>query len=311
VLGSQQFDGFLAQTIESLIPLGTKAFYEDPDIQRRFTEARVDGLGSIAWTNTPTLVDMEKFFVPERIDLGYQDDNIDKALKYIRLRLQYWKASSIGDAICKPSTFDTDSKLITFALTNLQSNKESEVFAMSAYIAASRQSLSCPNSVFFMDEASVLLRFPAFSRLVGRKCATARKSGCRVIIAAQDVISIAKSEAGEQILQNMPLRLIGKIVSGAANSFHEHLGIPTEIIENNETFAPDAQQLYTLWLFDYNKIYIKCRYYPSYPLLALVVNSREEQAARDRFKAQYRDKFDWLLHFSKHYVSCIKQGKPL
>ncbi|WP_244142154.1 AAA family ATPase [aff. Roholtiella sp. LEGE 12411] len=311
VLGSQQFDGFLAQTIESLIPLGTKAFYEDPDIQRRFTEARVDGLGSTAWTNTPTLVDMEKFFVPERIDLGYQDDNIDKALKYIRLRLQYWKASSIGDAICKPSTFETDSKLITFALTNLQSNKESEVFAMSAYIAASRQSLSCPNSVFFMDEASVLLRFPAFSRLVGRKCATARKSGCRIIIAAQDVISIARSEAGEQILQNMPLRLIGKIVSGAANSFHEHLGIPTEIIENNETFAPDAQQLYTLWLFDYNKTYIKCRYYPSYPLLALVVNSREEQAARDRFKLQYRDKFDWLLHFSKHYVSCIKQGKPL
>ncbi|WP_226889737.1 helicase HerA domain-containing protein [Nostoc sp. MG11] len=311
VLGSQQFDGFLAQTIESLIPLGTKAFYEDSDIQRRFTEAREDRLGSTAWANTPTLVDMEKFFVPERIDLGYEDENIDQALKYIRLRLQYWKASSIGDAICKPSTFETDSKLITFALTNLQSNKESEVFAMSAYIAASRQSLSCPNSVFFMDEASVLLRFPAFSRLVGRKCATARKSGCRIILAAQDVISIAKSEAGEQILQNMPLRLIGKIVSGAANSFHEHLGIPTEIIEENETFVPDIQQLYTLWLFDYNKTYIKCRYYPSYPLLALVVNSREEQAARDRFKLQYPDKFDWLLEFSKHYVSSIKQGKPL
>nr|WP_263627848.1 hypothetical protein [Komarekiella delphini-convector] len=311
VLGSQQFDGFLAQTIESLIPLGTKAFYEDPEIQSRFAKARSGGLGSTAWANTPTLVDIEKFFVPERIDLGYEDENIDKALKYIRLRLQYWKASSIGDAICKPSTFETDSKLITFALTNLQSNKESEVFAMSAYIAASRQSLSCPNSVFFMDEASVLLRFPAFSRLVGRKCATARKSGCRIIIAAQDVISIARSEAGEQILQNMPLRLIGKIVSGAANSFNEYLGIPIEIIQENENFVPDTQQLYTLWLFDYNKTYIKCRYYPSYPLLALVVNSREEQAARDRFKLQYRDKFDWLLHFSKHYVSCIKQGKPL
>ncbi len=311
VLGSQQFDGFLVQTIESLIPLGTKAFYEDPDVKRRFSEARSGGLSSAAWANTPTLVDMERFFVPERIDLGYEDENVDKALNYIRLRLQYWKASAVGDAICKPSTFETDSKLITFALTNLQSNKESEVFAMSAYIAASRQSLSCPNSVFFMDEASVLLRFPAFSRLVGRKCATARKSGCRIILAAQDVISIAKSEAGEQILQNMPLRLIGKIVSGAANSFHQLLSVPTEIIEKNETFAPNVQQLYTLWLFDYNKTYIKCRYYPSYPLLALVANSRQEQASRDRFKARYLDKFDWLLEFSKHYVSSIKQGKPL
>jgi hypothetical protein len=311
VLGSQSFDGFLAQTIESLIPLGTKAFYEDPDIQRRFESAKKEGLGSAAWANTPTLVDMEQFFSADCIDLGYEDENVDRALNYIRLRLQYWKASSIGDAICKPSTFETDSKLITFALTNLQSGKDAEVFGMSAYIAASRQSLSSPNSVFFMDEASVLLRFPALSRLVGRKCATARKSGCRIILAAQDVISIAKSEAGEQILQNMPLRLIGRIVPGAAKSFSDLLGIPREIIDKNETFTPNIQQLYTLWLLDYNNKYIRCRYYPAYPLLALVANSREEQATRDKFKKIHSDKFTWVAEFSKHYVECIRQGKPL
>lgn len=311
VLGSQQFDGFLAQTIESLIPLGTKAFYDNPDIQRRFDQAKQAGIGSAAWANTPTLVDMERFFCADCIDLGYEDENVDKALNYIRLRLQYWRSSSIGDAICKPSTFDTDSKLITFALTNLQSGKDAEVFGMSAYIAASRQSLSSPNSVFFMDEASVLLRFPALSRLVGRKCATARKSGCRIILAAQDVISIAKSEAGEQILQNMPLRLIGRIVPGAACSFSEMLGIPREIISQNETFTPNIQQLYTLWLLDYNNKYIRCRYYPSYPLLALVANSREEQRTRDRFKEIHKNKFEWVAEFSRYYVDCIQQGKPL
>ncbi|AUT04637.1 AAA family ATPase (plasmid) [Nostoc sp. CENA543] len=311
VLGSQSFDGFLAQTIESLIPLGIKAFYDDSDIQRRFVEAKKGGLGSAAWGNTPTLVDMERFFSTDRISLGYEDENVDKALNYIRLRLQYWRSSSIGDAICKPSTFETDAKLITFALTNLQSSKDAEIFGMSAYIAASRQTLASPNSVFFMDEASVLLRFPALSRLVGRKCATARKSGCRIILAAQDVISIAKSEAGEQILQNMPLRLIGKIVPGAANSFCEILGIPREIIDKNETFTPNIQQLYTLWLLDYNNRYIRCRYYPSYPLLALVANSREEQAKRDEFKERYQDKFEWIAAFSKYYVECIQQGQPL
>ncbi|MBD2458996.1 DUF87 domain-containing protein [Nostoc sp. FACHB-87] len=311
VLGSQQFDGFLAQTIESLIPLGTKAFYDDPDIQQRFESAKQGGLGSEAWANTATLVDLEQFFSTDHIDLGYEDENVDKALNYIRLRFQYWRASSIGDAICKPSTFETDSKLITFALTNLQSGKDAEVFGMSAYIAASRQSLSSPNSVFFMDEASVLLRFPALSRLVGRKCATARKSGCRIILAAQDVISIAKSEAGEQILQNMPLRLIGRIVPGASGSFSDLLGIPREIIDKNETFTPNVQQLYTLWLLDYNNKYIRCRYYPSYPLLALVANSREEQATRDLFKERYKNKFEWVAEFSKYYVDCIKQGKPL
>jgi len=311
VLGSQQFDGFLAQTIESLIPLGTKAFYENPDIQRRFHEAEQAGIGTSEWNSTPTLIDMEQFFCADCIDLGYEDENVDKALNYIRLRLQYWQASSIGNAICKPSTFQTDSKLITFALTNLQSDKEAEVFGMSAYIAASRQSLSSTNSVFFMDEASVLLRFAALSRLVGRKCATARKSGCRIVLAAQDVISIAKSEAGEQILQNMPLRLIGRIVPGAARSFSELLGIPREIIDVNETFMPNIQQLYTLWLLDYNNKYIRCRYYPSYPLLALVVNGREEQESRDKFKKIYNNKFTWMAEFSKYYVECIKQGKPL
>lgn len=311
VLGSQNFDGFLSQTIESLIPLGTKAFYDDPDIQRRFDQAKKGGLGSAAWDNTPTLADMEHFFTKEHIKLGYEDENVDRALNYIRLRFQYWKNSSIGKAICRPSTFDTDAKLITFALTNLQLSKDAEVFGMSAYIAASRQSLSAPNSVFFMDEASVLLRFSALSRLVGRKCATARKGGCRVMLAAQDILSIANSEAGEQILQNMPCRLIGRIVPGAAKSFTEYLGIPKEIISKNETFSSNLKQLYTLWLLDYKEKYVRCRYYPSYPMLALVANSREEQAARDRFKAMYPDKFKWVSEFANYYVECIKQGKPL
>ena len=311
VLGSQVFDGFLAHTIESVIPLGIKAFYDEPEIQQRFELARRDGLGSTAWDNTPTLADMEPFFSEKHIDLGYEDENVEKALNFIRLRLQFWKASSIGEAICKPSTFDTDAKLITFALTNLQSGKDAEVFGMSAYIAASRQSLSSPNSVFFMDEASVLLRFNALSRLVGRKCATARKSGNRVFLAAQDVVSIAKSEAGEQILQNMPCRLIGRIVPGAAQSFSSTLGIPKEIIDKNETFRPNVKQLYTLWLLDYNNKYIRCRYYPNYAVLALTANSREEQAARDRFKEKYQDKFEWVSEFSKYYAECIKQGTTL
>ena len=309
--GEQVFDGFLAHTIESVIPLGIKAFYDDVEIQKRFEAAMSDGIGTPAWDDTPTLADMEPFFSREKIDLDYEDENVDKALNFIRLRLRYWKASAVGDAICKPSTFRTNAKLITFALTNLQSGKDAEVFGMSAYIAASRQSLSSPNSVFFMDEASVLLRFAALSRLVGRKCATARKSGCRIILAAQDVVSIAKSEAGEQILQNMPCRLIGRIVPGAAQSFSTILGIPKHIIDNNETFRPNVKQLYTLWLLDYNNKYIRCRYYPSYAVLALTANSREEQAARDRFKEMYTDKFEWVSKFSKYYLDCIKQGQPL
>ncbi|MDJ0719451.1 MAG: DUF87 domain-containing protein [Prochloraceae cyanobacterium] len=314
VLGSdssQSFDGFLAQTIESLIPLGIQAFYEDESIKNRFQLAQEKGLGSPEWDDTPTLADLEDFYSQSKINLGYEDENVDRALKYICLRLKYWRTSSIGNAICRPSTFATNSNFITFALTNIQSGKDAEIMGLSAYAAASRQSLSSRNSVFFMDEASVLLRFNSLSRLVGRKCATARKSGCRVMLAAQDVLSIAKSDAGEQILQNMPCRLIGRIVPGASKSFNQHLGIPQEIIDQNETFRPNSREMYTKWLLDYQNKYILCRYYPSAPMLALVANSREEQAARDRFKSKYQDKFEWVSEFAKHYVNCIQQGKPL
>jgi len=46
-------------------------------------------------------------------------------------------------------------------------------------------------------------------------------------------------------------------------------------------------------------------------MLALVANSREEQAARDRFKRKYPDKFKWVAEFANYYVECIQQGKPL
>ncbi|MDJ0696937.1 DUF87 domain-containing protein [Mastigocoleus sp. MO_188.B34] len=314
VLGSdssQNFDGFLAQTIESLIPLGIQAFYEDEDIKKRFELAQQKGIGTPQWDDTPTLADLENFYSQSKINLGYEDDNVDRALKYICLRLKYWRTSTIGNAICRPSTFVTNSNFITFALTNIQSGKDAEIMGLSAYAAASRQSLSSSNSVFFMDEASVLLRFSSLSKLVGRKCATARKSGCRVMLAAQDILSIAKSEAGEQIVQNMPCRLIGRIVPGASKSFNEHLGIPQEIIEKNETFRPNATEMYTKWLLDYQNKYTLCRYYPSAPMLALVANSREEQAARDHFKSIHKNKFEWVSEFAKHYVNCIQSGKPL
>jgi Helicase HerA, central domain len=308
---SNSLSGFLAQTIESLIPLIIKAFYEDEDIDRRFVAARQGGLGSKEWTNTPTLRDLVEFVNAKHINLSYEDKNVEKALYHIKLRLQYWLSSAIGQAISNPSTFDIDSgaiQLITFALTNLQTNEEAEIFGLSAFIAAKRQSLSSQKSAFFMDEASVFLRFLSLSLLIGRLCATARKSGCRIILAGQDINSIADSKAGVQILQNMPCRLIGWILAGAAQSYQTTLGIPLEIISQNEGFQPNKSEAYTRWLLDYNNTYTACRYYPSFPLLALTANNKEEQAMRDSFKAKYSDKFDWLTAFYRYYKSHIKQG---
>ncbi len=315
VLGSSSLDGFLTETIESLIPLAINAFYADEEIIRRFERAREKGLGSSEWGNTPTLADLVEFYSTKHINLGYQNENQEKALNHIKLRLNYWIVSSIGRAIAKPSTFDLESTknskcpIITFALTSLNSEKEAEIFALSAYLAAKRQALSALNSVFFIDEASVLLRYSSLSLTIGRLCATARKSGCRILLASQEVESIASSAAGTQIIENMACRLIGRTLPGAARNYQKYLQIPEEIITQNETFEANKTEGYTRWLLDYQNTYTHCRYYPSYPMLALTANNREEVALREQFKAQYPNKFEWLTHFWRYYKEYIKQEK--
>lgn len=315
VLGSKSYDSLLPSRIEALIPLGLHAFYNNAEIKDRFKAGMAAPIGSAVHQNTPTLVDLERFYSTKFIKFDYDDADVDEALKFIRLKLKYWQYSSIGDAICKPTSFKSNGKLITFALTNLNPSnpKEAEIFGIAAYLAASRQELSSPKGcVFFMDEASVLLRYEPLSIMLGRKTATARKANSRVIAAFQDIVSVTRSAAGSQILDNAPLRFIGKLNPGAARSFSEEFNIPYEVIEKNEEFEPNMAQMYTHWLMDYQNTYTHCRYYPSPAILALTANARYEQMARDEFKRRYpHNKFKWVAEFAKHYVDCIQQGKPL
>lgn len=304
VLGSHtdSLDSFLTQTIQSLIPQGLEAFYEDPAIKQRFHKAQVNGLGSSQWADTPTLRDLIPFYSPEYLDAGKGKTNTE-ALDYIRLRLQYWLSSPLGRAIGRPSTIESTNFLIAFALTNLNSPEDAAVVSLSAYLASKRQVLSYANSAFFMDEASVLLRFVFLSLLMGKLCATARKQGCRVILAGQDIESIAESAAGVQIVKNTPCKLIGRIESAAGASFTQHLGIPLSIIEENESFQPDKAQFYTRWLLSYKTNFTHCRYYPSFTILALTGNGREEAQIREQFKTRYPDKFRWVRELANHLKS--------
>ncbi len=110
VIGSGALDGFLIDTIESLIPLGIAAFYKDGAIQKRFSAAAKAGIGTTAWQNTPTLIDLERYFSRDYIEADYKDEYQERALNHIRLRLLFWRESAIGNAICRPSSFRSDSK---------------------------------------------------------------------------------------------------------------------------------------------------------------------------------------------------------
>ncbi|KAM3092524.1 hypothetical protein ACKFKG_22165 [Phormidesmis sp. 146-35] len=314
VLPTAQQDAMLEQTVRSLIGKALNRFFKDAEISRRYSEAQADGLGTPAWALTPTLKDFLEFCTPEKLKIETDTGHIRSAQSQILLQLEYWLNSRIGRAIGRPSSFPTDAQLLVFALRNLSNENEAAVLSLSAYSAALRRALASPRSIFFIDESPILFAFNTIARLIGRLCANGAKAGIRVFLSAQDPDTIMNSIAGQQIMQNMNTRLIGRIQPLAIESFIKWLSYDRSIIARNasEFFFPKRSELYSNWLIDVDGTYTYCRYYPSAVQLATVANNPDEQAARARVLAQYPDnKLLAMAKFAEQYVTAIRSGSSL
>ncbi len=226
-------------------------------------------------------------------------------LEQVKLRLRFWLSSRVGKAISQPSTFNSDARLLIFALRNLSNDEDAAILSLSAYSAALRRALAVRASVFFIDESPILFEYDSIAALVGRLCANGAKAGIRVILSAQDPDTIAASPSGAKIFQNLTTRLIGRIQPSAVDSFVQILKYPREIIARNatESFFPKKSGFYSQWLLDDNGIFTFCRYYPALNLLAAVANNPDEQAQRTAAMQRHRDKFVGLTEFSKQLVA--------
>jgi hypothetical protein len=314
VLPTAQQDPMLEQTVRSLIGKALNTFFKDSEINRRYEAAQTEGLGSDAWLHTPTLRDFLEFCTPERLKIESDTGQIRNAQSQILLQLEYWLNSRVGRAIGRPSSFPTDAQLLVFALRNLSNENEAAILSLSAYSAALRRALASPRSIFFIDESPILFAFSTIARLIGRLCANGAKSGIRVFLSAQDPDTIMNSVAGQQIMQNMNTRLIGRIQPLAIEAFIKWLSYDRTIIARNasEFFFPKRSELYSNWLLDIDGTYTYCRYYPSPVQIAAVANNPDEQLARARVLAQHRgNKLLAMAKFADLYVAAIRSGRSL
>jgi hypothetical protein len=314
VLPTTQQDVLLEQTVRSLIGLALNRFFKDPHIHERYEAALSGGFGSEAWKRTPTLADFLVFCSPEQLKVETDTGLIRSAQSQIQLQLEYWLNSRVGKAIGRPSSFPTDAQLVVFALRNLSNENEAAILSLSAYSAALRRALASPKSKFFIDESPILFAYPTISRLIGRLCANGAKAGIRVFLSAQDPDTIMNSVAGQQIMQNMNVRLIGRIQPVAIDSFVKYLFYERSVIARNasEFFFPKRSELYSNWLLDIDGIYTYCRYYPGAVQIAVVANNPDEQLARTRVLAQYpSDKLLGISNFAHQYVNAIRNGTSL
>ena len=314
VLPSAQEDAMLEQTVRSLVGRALILFFKDETIQERYEKALDGGFGSPAWNQTPTLSDFMEFCSVEKLGIEDASGLIRNAQAQIHLQLDYWLNSRIGKAIGRPSSFPTDSQLLVFALRNLSNENEAAILSLSAYSAALRRALESPKSIFFIDESPILFAYKTISQLIGRLCANGAKAGIRVFLSAQDPDTIMNSVAGQQIMQNMSTRLIGRIQPMAVESFVRLLQYERTIVARNasESFFPKRSELYSNWLLDIDGVFTYCRYYPSPLQIATVANNPDEQLARSRILAQYPDnKLLGMAKFAELYCRAIRNGTDL
>ncbi len=310
-------DEVLKTTIRTVINCSLTAFNADGEIQERYQAAEAVGMGTPAWEKMPTLADFLPFCTLETIESQLELEAevsrhlVPKAMEQIRLRLFYWLNSRVGKAIGRPSTIAQDAMLLVFALRQVSQSEDAAILSLVAYAAALRRALAFPKSIFFIDESPILFQFDEIAELVGMIFANGSKTGIRVILSAQDPDTIAGTKAAPKILQNMQVKLIGRIVKNAVPSFERIFHYPQEIISQCQRFTPNRLGIYTQWLLDCAGDYTFCRYYPPYVQLGAVANNTDEQSIRSEIRERCANKYEALATFSELLVRSLKSGQSL
>ena len=311
-------DVALSERVNSITLRLLETFFSDPEIIDRYNEAFEQGWKSLAWQYMPTLHDLLNFCSREKLGI-YSYEDIDKrAINQIYNQIEAKLIDpNIGHVIGKPSTIAPEPLMKIFALSGLSNENNAYILAIMAQMACLSNALAYPKSLFVGDELSVLLSKDGFASLVGEIFATGRKEGISSLILAQDIDAISHCSAAAQILQNLSVVITGRTTTAAANSYHQILNYPLEIISRNasESYLPNSSEYYTHWLVSKSDRFWDCRFFPGAMTLAALANSSAEKAARARILANYptttRGYLQGLQHFSIEYIAAIRGSKNL
>jgi hypothetical protein len=273
----------------TLLSICMEQFFQDPNIQQRYSRANKAGFGSTEWSAMPTLQDFVPFCTPGRLGLTQATPESLRALERIQTSLRGWITGRIGKSISQPSTIPLNNPLFAVALTQLNNADDAKILAMAINLLILRRQLSFPRSITVFDESPILFEFPAIAAQIGRMTANGAKSGSSVLILAQEPNSIASSPAGVKVLAALSIKLIGRIEAAGLEAFVTLFKIPRETVSKcaSKSFERLPGKFFSRWLLLDGDVSVFCGYYPSFLELAAVANNPYESEIRQRhIKAQ-------------------------
>jgi hypothetical protein len=328
--------------IKSFVSKIYARFMGDPGIIARYEAAHRDKFGSPSHWQTPTLVNYNDPNLPRRSGLKsfldfaeeyfaeYLAEKAEQArreersqvvsettlstIEHFKDMLRGLEDSDLGKAISRPSTFDSELDLLVIAMTQVNSDFETSVYAAAGMGVLLAQALSNSSCGFIVDEGLIMFDFPSFSRACARSVVNGLKWGLHFIVAAQTIEKIRDSDGGDEIFKNLNNLLVGHIQEVAFKGIVEGLNFRSNMLRPFVTRAslPSAQNLCSNWYLKRNDLHILLRHYPSVLLLALCANNPPEKEARQRVFAFFQDDpLRGLIVFAEHYSRVVRQGQNL
>jgi hypothetical protein len=302
IVGLKPSESLDVNTIRSILVLAASRFFDDREIKDRYADAFKLEFGSLEWRNMPVLTDFIRFCSLERLQINGSEKEVE-ALAEIKLRLTARLETRIGKALGTYSTIASNSHIFVVALANISNQEDAAIMAAVSNLIVTRNALRYKQSIYFVDEAPILLSLAPLAEQVGKSFANGAKSGIRMVLAAQEPGSVFTSAAADKIRANLDLRLIGKILPTDQDNYTDYLKVPKSIISQwlRRTEVPPCG--YSSWLIDDGIGYTECRYYAPELLLAMVANNPHESAIRIDCLNRNPDPVKALLETSRQLQS--------
>jgi Helicase HerA, central domain len=303
--------------IKSLLTRCYSAFHANESIERRYKRAIEEGFGSTAYQEMPILEDFvdfaenwfEQYVKNKKETISTKvNDTIDIIVTQLRGILH----TSLGASINGISSFDTNVSVLSIGLTNVSENLDTLIYAMAGLNVLFRGTMSSgKRSMLAIDEGTILYKFQAYARATGVIPVHGRKWGCNFVIAAQEIRTIMNSCSGNEIFKNLDNIFCGHLADQAMPEMLQELNFRSELLTpySSDSFKPSPELLQSYWYLKRDSQHLEVTHPASLMTLALGATDPNEDAARKRVMAKYKnDKIAGLKEFAKLNACAKQQG---
>jgi hypothetical protein len=312
-LGKQQ-DSFQAKRVTSFLKFLLSEFFQSHDTQVRYDAAYAGGIGSEAWQEIPTLKDI--FALALKIDLEPLGSIaiMEEARQEVVGLLGSFLSSPLGRSFSQPSRLKfEEARYIVFSLRGAADEAEATICGLASQIVAFKLMRAHKRLTLLIDEGSLLFKDEGLVKQTSELVVNGGKSGCMVGLLTQDIDAIALSIAGQQLMVNLKVKMIGVTEESALKNLSLYLNKPEEAFQPNteKRFLPDPIRSCSHWLLLVESRTTQVSHYPSLELLSLIASNPSEREPRELFFAEVGDRIAALPIFAELYKQSKRSKIPL